>query len=99
MEQTTQGLYRLWQMLAGLWIIFVKDGFTALPGQGLLDAPVTQVFCQVVSTGPFPLWRVFTIPFTTSVVKKAGFDQQRYHVVRKCQRLGVVLKFTQLQYG
>ena len=58
MEQTAKGLYRLWQMPAGIRIILVVDGFTTLPGQGLFYATVAQVFAQVVSTGLLPLWLI-----------------------------------------
>ena len=97
MEQTAQSLYRLWQTLAGLWVILVADGVTALPGQRLLHAAVAQMFHQVVSIGLLPLHGVF--PIMAGVMKQTGLDQHRYHVVGKCQCLRVVLLFTQLQYG
>ena len=97
MKQTAQGLYLLWQMVAGVWFIFVADGFTTLPGQGLPNATVAQVFPQVISTGLFPLHGVFPISLAAGVMKQAGFDQQWYHVVGKCQCLRVMLLFTQLQ--
>ncbi|USE34236.1 hypothetical protein [Endozoicomonas sp. SCSIO W0465] len=84
-------------MLAASGVILVANRFTTLPGQGLLRATVAQVFTQVVTTGLFPLHRVFPIAFTASVMKQAGFDQQWYHVVGEGQRLGIVLLFTQLQ--
>ena len=84
-------------MPAGFRIILVADGFTTLPGQGLLYATVAQVFAQVVSTGLFPLWLIYPIALAARVMKQTGFDQQWYHVVGKCQCLRVVLLFTQLQ--
>ena len=75
MEQTTQCLYLPGQVLAGIRSILVANCFTALPGQGLLNATVTQVLLQIVTAGLLPFSGVFSISFTARIMEQTGLDQ------------------------